>query len=151
MYRPLPSIEILMAKRAKKSVGNFPGIFQSRVKGIDGGCKLTDLLYDRGGSEVAVKYSIIPISRFLVQTCYVTHASTLKKKRTKKNYLCNIIRWHMGWVIKAKNLIDQRTFIVQRDWWFVISCSVKCWEINKNVHPVTPQLMSNLSKETEMS
>ena len=54
MYRPLPSIEILMAKRAKKSVGNFPGIFQSRVKGIDDGCKLTDLLSDRGGSEIAV-------------------------------------------------------------------------------------------------
>ena len=53
MYRPLPSIEILMAKRAKKNVGNLPGIFQRRVKGIDGGYKLIDLLSDRGGSEVA--------------------------------------------------------------------------------------------------
>ena len=35
-------------------VGDFPGILQSRVKGIDGSYKLSELLSGRGGSADAV-------------------------------------------------------------------------------------------------
>ena len=35
-------------------VGNFPGIFKSRMKGIDGGYKLSELLFGRGGSADAI-------------------------------------------------------------------------------------------------
>ena len=38
----------------KRSVGNFPGIFKSRIKGIDGGYKLSELLSGRGGSADAI-------------------------------------------------------------------------------------------------
>ena len=39
----------------KRSLGNFPGIFKSRIKGIDGGYKLSELLLSgRGGSADAI-------------------------------------------------------------------------------------------------
>ena len=41
-------------KKSQRSVGNFPVIFKSRVKGIDGGYKLCDLLSGRRGSANAV-------------------------------------------------------------------------------------------------
>ena len=33
---------------------NFPGIFKSRMKGVDGGYKLSELLLGRGGSADAI-------------------------------------------------------------------------------------------------
>ena len=37
-------------KNSQRSVRNFPGIFKSRIKGIDGSYKLSELLSGRGGS-----------------------------------------------------------------------------------------------------
>ena len=52
MHKSLPSIEILMSRKA--SVRNLPHMFKIRVKGIDGGYKLSELLSGRGGSADAV-------------------------------------------------------------------------------------------------
>ena len=41
MHRPLPSIEVLISRKAKQV---SKGIFLSRVKGIGSGCKLSELL-----------------------------------------------------------------------------------------------------------
>ena len=41
MDKPLPSTEILMSRKAKEV---------SEIKGIDGGCKFSELLSGRGGS-----------------------------------------------------------------------------------------------------
>ena len=55
MLKPLPSIEILMSRKATlKKSRKFPRIFKSRVKGIDGGYTLSELLSGRGGSADAV-------------------------------------------------------------------------------------------------
>ena len=43
-----------MSRNGQRSVGNSPGIFQSRVKRIDGGYKLSELLSGRGGGADAV-------------------------------------------------------------------------------------------------
>ena len=51
MHKPLPSIEILMCQRG---VGNFLGIFKSRVKGSDGGYKLSELSSRGGGADAVV-------------------------------------------------------------------------------------------------
>ena len=54
MHKQLPPVEILMTKKSQRSVGNFPGIFKNRMKGIDGGYKLSELLSGRGVSADAV-------------------------------------------------------------------------------------------------
>ena len=43
-----------MSRKSQRSAVNFLGIFQSRVKGIDGGYKLSELLSGRGGSADAI-------------------------------------------------------------------------------------------------
>ena len=53
MHKPLPSVEILMSRKAKEG-RNFPSIFKIRVKGTDVGYKLSELPSCRGGSADAV-------------------------------------------------------------------------------------------------
>ena len=43
-----------MSRKFLDIKGNFPGIFKSRMKGIDGGYKLSELLFGRGGSADAI-------------------------------------------------------------------------------------------------
>ena len=43
-----------MSRKFLDIKGNFPGIFKSRMKGIDGGYKLSELLSGRGGSADAI-------------------------------------------------------------------------------------------------
>ena len=49
MHKPLPSIETLISRNAKELSENFPGIFKSRVKRIDSGYKLIEVLSGRRG------------------------------------------------------------------------------------------------------
>ena len=83
MYGPLPSI-----------VGDFPGILQSRVKGIDGSYKLSELLFGRGGSAdvvvnvatVEFRFGAVVLTKKPTKNCLrlITCTSTLNILNTTK-------------------------------------------------------------------